>query len=184
MPNEEVVEPSEELPEVVPIAEGEEDTTDWKAESVKWEGLARRNHRELTKLKATPKPEPVAPSNEKKGFDYGEKAYLRAEGVSAEDFDFAHELMRESGKKSIEDLLASRGFQLALKDRKDAREVQNAIPEGSKRSQQSARNTVEYWVAKGELPPADQYELRKAVVKAEREALKKGQSKFSPNPVV
>ena len=69
--------------------------------------------------------------------------------------------------KTLEDLEDNKHFQNDLKDLRDTKSVENAIPSGSRRSAPSAtKNTVEYWIAKGELPPADQTKLRRDVVNA------------------
>jgi hypothetical protein len=69
-----------------------------------------------------------------------------------------------------------------LKDLRDDRSAKDAIPNGSKRSQQSTRDTVDYWLSKGELPPVSQRELRLEVVNA-RIKRESSASQFTNNPV-
>ena len=76
-----------------------------------------------------------------------------------------------------------RYVQEELKNRKDTRASENALPEGSKRSASAARDQVEYWLAKGELPPASETELRRKVVAARIER-EKDTSRFTDSPVV
>lgn len=57
---------------------------------------------------------------------------------------------------------------------REMRKFQDAIPSNSKRSSQSGKDTVDYWLAKGELP--EDRELRSKVVKA------KWKSSSSVNP--
>lgn len=102
-------------------------------------------------------------------FDYGQKAFLIALGIkSKEEIDLAKKLQKETGK-DLDSLIETNYFKTELKALRDSQDVNDAIPKNSKRSGQSSVNTVEYWLAKGELPPADQVELRRAVVNAEIE---------------
>jgi hypothetical protein len=119
------------------------------------------------------------------GPDYGElalKSYLKSEGVSREDFDFVRELMSNTGK-APDELLATKWVQAELKERVDTRMAQDAIPKGSKRSAQNTRDSVEYWIAKGELPPVDQVDLRRKVVNAKLKS-NKDKNRFTDNPVM
>ena len=73
--------------------------------------------------------------------------------------------MKQTGK-SLKDVVASKYFQAELKERQEARQVEKATPSASRRSASSPQTEVDYWIKKGELPPADQVELRRAVVNA------------------
>ena len=166
------------------------DDTDWKAEALKARGIAKRNATRLEKLKkaAQTKVETATPpvkkkeKEEKDGFDYAEKAYLRSSGIHADEYDLVMEVMRSTGK-SLDEVLEAKYFQAELKERREAKETKNAIPAGSKRAAPAARDSVEYWIAKGELPPRDQVELRRKVLKA-RESAEQRKSQFSDNPIV
>lgn len=115
-------------------------------------------------------------------FDYGEKAFLIANGIKESDeMEFVRDVMKETGK-SLDAVVGSKYFQAELKDRREDKATQDATPKGSKRSGQSAANTVEYWIAKGELPPKDQTELRRKVVNA-RITKETNKSMFTSNPV-
>lgn len=101
--------------------------------------------------------------------DYAKKAYLRTEGIESSEFDFIQEQMDESGINDIEKLLQNNYFKSELKARRADAEILKATPPGSRRtSGTSAKMTVDYWVAKGELPPNEaQYQkLRQDVVNA------------------
>lgn len=156
----------EELPE---FEDGEEDTTDYKALAAKNAGIAKRFKTKLEKqkldAKVDKKVEKVIESKEKEGFGYAEKAYLRAEGIKANEFSLVEEAVKDSGK-SIEAVLESKWFQAQLKEAREEADTKAAVPTGSKRSQNATRDSVEYWLGKGELPPADQTELRRKVVNA------------------
>lgn len=122
------------------------------------------------------------PSQSKKGFDYGEKAFLKASGIQNDEHDFVYEVMQSTGK-TLDEVLEAKYFQNELKERREAKATKEAIPSGSKRSASNARDTVEYWLAKGELPPYDQRELRHQVVQAKIKKAKQAE-KFSSNPII
>lgn len=168
-PIEEIVETKDEF---------DNDTTDWKAIALKNQGIAKRYKTKLSKSKEVKEPETVV----KEGFDYAEKAYLKASGVQNNEFPMVLEAISTTGK-TLEQVLDSKYFQAELKETRELEATKNAIPEGTKRSSASAKDSVEYWVAKGELPPADQRELRTKVVNA-RISSEKDKSTFSDNPVV
>lgn len=122
-----------------------------------------------------PKEEPKESS-----LDYGQKAFLVAEGVKrGEETNLVEEFM-ETGK-SLEDILDSRVFQAELKSLREDIKAKEATPSNSKRSTSTSRDKVEYWVNKGELPPIDQVELRRAVVNAKVKSENSG-SNFTGNP--
>ena len=173
--------------------EEENDTTNWKEIALaqneaakKFYGVAKRNFKDLEKLKKTSKeneiqkPDPEKPVKE--GFDYGELAYLESKQIQEDEQDFVFETMKDSGK-SLKDLLSTKWFQSELKEKREAKAVKDAIPSGTKRSVSPANNTVEYWLAKGELPPKEQSELRRQVL---NEEIKRAgnQNKFTDRPVI
>ncbi len=102
-----------------------------------------------------------APNN-----NLGESAFLIANGIKeADERSLAKKLQRETGK-DLESLLETTYFQTELKNLREQKTTANATPTGSKRSSNSAIDTVEYWIAKGELPPASEVDLRRKVVNA------------------
>ena len=128
--------------------------------------------RELKEFKK-PKEEAPKESNQTSG-DLGERAYLAVNGIkSADEIEFFQKMKKETGK-SADSLLESTYFQVEFKDYKEKKASSDATPTGSKRSNNSATNTVEYWIAKGELPPASEVQLRRDVVNAR---IKKEESK-------
>lgn len=143
-----------------------EDEKDWKAEAAKWKAIAERHK--------TSKPETKATSKKSEGFDYGEKAYLTANGIKGSDeHEFAQKLQKQTGL-DLDSLLEDTYFQTKLNEFREQKATTNATPSGTKRSNNSSVDTVEYWIAKGELPPKDQVEMRRKVVNAR---LKKEDSK-------
>ncbi len=173
----------DEVPEIVEtFDENEQDTTDWKALALQNQGIAKRLRTKLEKAK-TPPPEPPKPAEpEKKGFDYAEKAYLKASNITPDEFAFVKEVMDSTGK-SLDEVLEAKYFQAELKEKREAAETKAAIPSGSKRSTTVSKDSEEYWLAKGELPPADQVELRRKVVNAL--AKNSGnKSQFTDTPII
>lgn len=135
--------------------------------------LARQLEQTRKKLgKTTEKQETTQTSQTSN--DLGEKAYLIANGIKTpEEISLAKRLAKETGK-DIESLLATTYFQTELRDFREKKATSDAIPNGNKRANNSAVDTVEYWVAKGELPPNSEVELRRKVVNA---MMKKDESK-------
>jgi len=173
----------EQIEEIKDIPEDELDTTDWKAEALKNAGIAKRYKTKYEKSfdKKEEKPlEKAIEKESKKEFDYAEKAFLKASGINSDEFGLVLDVMQNTGKK-IDDILESKYFQAELKERRDAQKSKEAIPEGTKRSGGSAKDTVEYWITKGELPPVEEYELRRQVVNAKIKA-KTQSSKFTDRP--
>lgn len=108
------------------------------------------------------------------GFDYGEKAYLTANGIKGSDeHEFTLKLQKQTGL-DLDSLMEDTYFQTKLSEFRETRATSNAMPNGTKRSNNSSVDTVEYWIAKNELPPVSEVELRRKVVNAR---LKKDQSK-------
>ena len=121
-------------------------------------------------------------SNNKGGLDRVDKMILRTEGIkSANEISLVEEFMKDSGK-GIDAVLESRAFKAELKALREEVASEDAIPTNSKRSTNSNRNTVDYWLAKGEMPPANETQLRRDYVNAKL-AKTKARSMFSDNPI-
>jgi hypothetical protein len=114
--------------------------------------------------------------------DYGQKAYLFATGVKGgEEISLVRDFMANTGK-SLEEVVDSKFFQAELKELRESKASSDAVPKGSKRTGQSSKDSVDYWLAKGELPentPENQ-ELRRKVVNARYERESKS-NKFAPS---
>lgn len=173
----------EEIEDIVETKDDEgNDLTDWKALALKNQGIAKRFKTKLEKAKEAKAPiEPKAPEK-KEGFDYAEKAFLKASGIQSNEYEFVQEVLKSTGK-SLDEVLESKYFQNELKERREEADTKKAIPEGTKRSSGAPIDSVDYWLAKGELPPKEQSELRRKVVNAK---IKKAQqeSKFTPYSIV
>ena len=171
------------------------DTTNWKEIALaqseaakKFYGVAKRNFKDLERLKQTPKviekPDPEKPVT-KEGFDYGELAYLTSKNVPEEDHDWLLEGLGTTGKE-LKDLLKSEWVQKELKERQTARMADSAVPTGTKRSQGGTftEDTVEYWVAADKQPPESKpLAFRKKVLEARQKKVT-DESKFAKNSIV
>lgn|SRR3990167_796437 len=173
--------------EIQDLQEGD-DSTDWKAEAQKakeeakrYHGMAKRYKNDVKKPKEEPKQTEKHGEPEKKEFfDYGQKAFMRSNDIKSDEFGFVQNVMEDTGK-SLDDVLESKYFQAELKERREEKATKEATPPSSKRSSSSPRDTVEYWIQKGELPP--DRDLRQKVVN-EKINREKSKSIFSDQPVV
>src|SRR3990167_1576872 len=176
----------DDLPE---IEEDQDDTTDWKTLALKNQGIAKRTQSKLKKLKlelekveAKPKIKEPEKTEKKQGFDYGEKAFLKASDVTPDEFPLVEEFIKETGK-TLDEVLENKYFRAEQKELREQKASADAIPSGSKRSPKSSKDEVDYWLAKGELPPADQPELRREYVN-KKIKIKESGSPFTSRPVV
>lgn len=177
--NEEAVDTSTDAEEFE--AEGTSDTVDYEAkyneaqaDIAKYKRMAEQRGKKAEKQK----------TNESGDFDYGQKGFMVANGITSSEFDFVKEVMADTGK-SLDDVLDSKYFKNELKERREAQSVADAIPQGTKRSGQTTRDQVAYWVQKGELPAntSENQQLRRDVVNARQKASTDG-TRFTSNPVV
>ena len=178
------------------------DTTNWeeialaKQEVAKqYEGLAKRNFTDLTKLKNDPrlkeeeKPEAKTedqPVEKTDGFDYAEMSYLISKGIEESEFDFVLDRVKDSGK-SLKDLIKADWFQSELKGEREVKATKEAIPTGSNRSVSTLTTETDYWIDKKDdkgkpVLPKDRELARKVV--NERIKIDKSKSKFTDDPVV
>lgn len=187
---EDIIEDLDDLPK-----EGEEgyDKIDWKARAEKAEGIAKRRATKLEKIKAE-KAEAKPPvkkevknegteTKDDRGFDRIDRSNLRTEKITEEDeLDLVADIMKETGK-DVEGVLKSRYFQTELKAIRDEKEANAGIPKTTKRVNNSSRTEVDYWLAKGELPPMSEPALRTKVVNA-KIAKERAKNGFSTTPVI
>lgn len=159
----------------------EEQPTEKKPESI--EAKKARLERQLSqinkKLGGEKKVEAV--EEKKEGLDRIDRAILRAEKITeADEVDLVKDIMKETGK-DIDSVLESRYFKAELKALREEKQAQDALPT-SKRSNNGSTKTVDYWLAKGEMPPASEPNLRREYVNAKM-AKSKAQNMFSDNPI-
>ena len=142
---------------------------------------AKKAEGKLKKQKDEPNEKKPAEEKTSQGLDYGQKAYLIAEGIKrGAETELVEQVMEDSGK-NLEDVLDSKYFQGELKVLRDDVKTKIATPSSSKRSTTTSRDKVDYWIAKGELPPIEQIELRRAVVNAKVKQ-EEPNSNFTSNP--
>lgn len=146
--------------------------------------LKRQYERELKKLSKTDeKPESKEKATKSGEVGYAEKAFLYATGIKGgEEVALVQEFMANTGK-SLEDVVDSKFFQAELKEMRDSKASSDAVPKGSKRSTSTTKDSVDYWLAKGELPEntSENQELRRKVVNA-RYDRESQTNKFSGSP--
>lgn len=135
----------------------DEDSTDWKAEALKYKAILDRNKNKKPEAKKAPA------SND---LDYGAKAFLAVQGIKGSDeINLVKEFMANTGK-DLDSVVDSKHFKAELEEMRELKKTANATPSGNKRTGQSPRDSVDYWLAKGELPPQSDVELRRKVVNA------------------
>jgi len=124
------------------------------------------------------------PSDKSDKLGFSEMAYLKSSGIAESEFTFVEdELDKFNGK--LNDLIGNEYFKASLEKMRKEKNVEDATPTGSKRSHSSAKDTVEYWKAKGELPPMtpENRELRQKVVNSRIET-EKNVNKYSDSPLI
>ncbi len=164
------------------------DVTDWKAEALKRDGMARRFQTKLKKFKeledkakadaeAKATDETQQPQD-KTDFDLAEKSYLLGLGAKKSELPFIFEEVKNTGK-SIDELWDSPYFQEKLAEKR----TESAIPKDTGRGGNSTKDNVDYWLNKptGELP--EDRELARKVVNA-RLAKEQQASKFTDHPIL
>lgn len=108
--------------------------------------------------------EPKKPTSNDFGYDV--KAYLKASGITAAEFDFVKKEMKRSGISDVDELLENDYFKSNLEKHREVTRTQEATPSG-KRSGGAATNSVDYWLAKPfEEVPMD---MRRKVLKAKQD---------------
>ncbi len=178
------------VPDIAPELDADgNDITDWKARAAEFQGLASKNHGIATRFKTKLEKSKEAPGTVEKPapksgeLDYGQKAFLVANGIKeTAEVALVNKIMSETGK-SLEDVIGSKYFQAEIKEIRDTAATAEATPKGTQRPAQTQKNTVDYWIAAGKLPPASEPKLRQDVVNA-RIKSEKGKSQFTSNPVV
>lgn len=140
--------------------ETEEQEVDWQAKARELEGRLKRAETKLKKSSESPVAGKPSTSSD---LDYGQKAYLRAEGIKGEaETTLVQQYMRETGK-DLEKVLESKFFKAELEEMRELAKTDAANPTG-KRTGTTALDSVEYWMAKPlEDVPKD---MRQKVVNA------------------
>lgn len=140
---------------------------------------AKKAEGELKDFKKEPSVEPKKSGE----LDYGQLAYLKAFGIEEEeDVNYLVSESQTTGK-SLKDLMGFKYIKEHLKEAEDIRSSREGTPTSANRTSSPARSSADYWIAKGQMPPLDQPELRREVVKL-RLKQEEAVSKFSSTPVV
>lgn len=146
-----------------------------------FEGRAKRLRKDLGLDEAPVKPKKDKPAQKSDDLDYGQKAFLRAEGIKgADELNLVKNWIERTGD-DLESVIEDEIFQARLKNLRDAKATAEATPKGSKRASQPITNDIKYWLTKpfDEVPP----EMKREVLNAKIEQQKTG-GQFSQNPVV
>ncbi len=145
------VEETLDLPEV---EEGKEDTTDWKAEAQALQKKAIKQRENTKTLKAkikelTPAEKKVEANQAKSGeLDYGQKAFLNSYGIKGSDeVALVKQWVSRTGD-DLDTIVSDDIFTAKLTALREARESAKAIPQGTKRSTNTAKDSVDYWTDK------------------------------------
>lgn len=191
-----VIEDVIDVPDITPTLDADgTDTTDYKALAeerqqlaLKNQGIAKRNKTRAERQKniaaglnpdgtsktVVEKKEPVSKPGE---MDYGQKAFLISNGIKdADEIALVKEIMESTGK-SLDDVIGNKHFQAELEEIREKKATEKATPPGSKRTNQSAADSVDYWLNKkdadGNLVLPTDRKLRQDVVNARISAEKK-----------
>lgn len=150
-----------------------------------YEGRAARLRKKLGKDKGNTSADTEKAPSKPSELGYGELAYLTAKGIEGDaEIALVQTIMADTGK-SLKDVVGSKYFQAELKEMKEEAAAKDAIPNKGGRSGGAARDSVDYWLKKGELPPntPENQKLRQDVVNAKTKAAQSG-SQFTNTPVV
>lgn len=145
----------------------ETNTDDTVALKAQVEALQGRLKRAETKLSKSSKEAPTKqPSN---GLDYGQKAFLIANGIKGEaEMKFVTEELKKSGKP-LDELLDNKYFKSDLEDMRELAKSAAATPAG-KGSNNSSVDSVEYWMTKdiADVPKEMRIQVVNAKLKQEK----------------
>lgn len=149
--------------------------------------LEQHNKKFFPKAEEKVETKPEKTSTKSSEIDYGKLAFHNSKSDVVKidndaDVEFLQDTMTDTGK-SQETILASKWFQAELKEKQEARASNAAIPKGTKRSGQSARDTVEYWEGKNynEIPDQD---MRLKVLNKQLAQEKGAKGNFSQTPII
>jgi len=160
------------------------DTTDWKSKAEEAEKRIKTLEFKASKRREKTKGS-KSQASESGELDYGHIAFFNSNSetkISESDEEFILKTMDDTGK-SQKDLLGKKWFMEELKEHQGTKTVKEAIPSTTKRSSSAARDSVDYWISRGEMPPTDQVELTRKVLNKRIDIAGRG-SRFSNNPVV
>ena len=157
-------------------------TVDWEAKTKELEAENSKLNRQLKRAKKADEAPERAKQSE--GLDYGMKAYLKAEGINSNEFDFVQEQLSESNLQ-LDGLLSNKYFQSELKDRRDKAAIETAMPGNTRGASENPKSKVDYWLSRGEMPEntPENTELRREIVN-KRYDREKRSGQFSQTPII
>lgn len=138
-----------------------DDDKDWKAEALKYKAILDRNKDK----------KPESKSKKSEGLDYGQKAFLVANGIKGEDeIGLVEDAMKKTGD-SLEGVMENPYFKAQLENVRELAKTKDAMPKDTKLGGVPT-DSVEYWMSKPieEVPS----EMR---IKVVNEKLRQSQSK-------
>jgi len=175
--NEQIQSEEEEL-ELPEVAEGEEDTIDWKELALKQQGINKRQKTKIEKMKVKekkpkePEKKPEKPEEKPSEFDYGQKTFINQVLKIDLDDEKQTELVKGyiANGKTLDELKGNKYFRNDLKDIKDAKKAENAIPTSTNRSSSSDTSAVDYWLTKpfNEVPESIKRKVLNAELKKDK----------------
>jgi len=121
-------------------------------------------------------------------FDYGEKAFLRSYNIKgADELALVKTWTKRTGD-SLDAIVEDEIFQSKLKNLRDARASDEALPKSNRRGTAPAQNDESYWMSKIEsgqntLNDIEDVDMRRKVLNKRIEKEARG-GKFSSNPIV
>lgn len=152
--------------------EKSEETVAQETPEAKISRLERENRRLYRKLEkgadkvSEPKPKEEKPTDLDSGLKALWRSYAQIEG--ADEWALVKQEMKNSGIQDPEELSRNVYFKQKLDGLRATKANATAADEGS-RGTATSKNTVEYWLAKDELPPKELgSELREKYVEAKR----------------
>ena len=120
----------------------------------------------------------------KDDFDYGQLAYLSTKKLDSGIAQKAiKDYLAENSGKTLEQAVTNKFLLAEINEQLEVQKTKDATPSSTKRAPTSGKGSVDYWIDKGEMPPADQVQLRRDVLNA-RIARDKQGSQFANQSVV
>lgn len=146
------------------------DTTDWKAEALKAQGIAKRLKTKMEKSKSETKGETKVEETKPEEFGLLQKSFLRAAGIThPDDVALAKDLSKKWGV-DVDALVDDEDFKLKLERQQTTRSNAEATSniKGSGQGSSQTKNSAEYWIAKGTPPSTADVPDRKVRAKIAR----------------
>jgi len=147
----------------------------------KAEGFIKNKEGNWIKKEVKEKPKAKEKTEKPSELDYGQKAFINnvlcVKLSDTEEMKLVNSYL--SAGKNLDDLVDNKHFKDDLKDIQDNQSAKSAMPDGSRgASGGSGKDSVDYYLNKGEMPPEDKPKLRREYVNA-RYKKEKGGAPFA-----